>query len=481
MSTQSVTKGGKRGLLLTKPQRKQLAALWPMLPDELHSRLAYWRSVLAPGYADATLTNKISDWRRFALWLRNETDVAFLSLATPDVLIQYFDQHAHLAKATLERRHSSITDLFDILGYDTANNPGKSRELAAHLREIRREGKHAPPRGQVAPLNLDPHIKRILEVLDPDRVSADARTRLVLGLMYDGLLRRQELVNLRVRDLRPAGDAPLGADEADIFIAKSKTDQEPAGAVVYCSRDTARWAADWIDRWGLRPDDFLVCRLDGAGRPEPSTERGIKGQEVVRLIRSAAKRAGFDATDVAKLAGHSPRVGRAQDLAVHGASLLDIQIAGRWKSQAMVYRYVEKIALRRGKNAGVARHQGRSPELNSHSPGDISAAMNDQNLNITLQALQTAKRLRPGIELEQVMILLHLVRTDREVTLAHLIQQLDLAPPTVSKLILGLQGGKDEAPSRRLVESRPRENDLSTKLVQATDAGKAFVEEMIGG
>ena len=480
MSGQALTPAAGKGGFLTTPERKQLAALWPILPDELQGRLVYWRSALADGLAPSTVTNKISDWRQFAIWVREETDLPFLSLATPGVLIRYFDEHTHLAKATLDRRHSSLVDLFDILGYAPKQNPAASRELHAHLRKIRREGRHGPPRGQVAPLNWDEHIERILEALDPDGPPEDARIRLVLGLMYEGLLRRGELVNLRARDLRSADDTPLGEGHAEIFIEKSKTDQERAGAKVYCSQTTARWGAEWIEQWGLQPDHFLICRLDADGRPVPSAESRIPGQDVVNLIRNAAKRAGFKPDHIKRLAGHSPRVGHAQDLAVKGKTLLEIQVAGRWKNGDMVYRYVENIMLSRGAAAELAKERGRSPGLKTPAEDDISGAMNSQNLNITLEALQTAKRLRPSINIEEVMVLLHLVRTGQEVTLQHLVQQLDLAPSTASKLIGGLQGDKDEEPSRRLVESRPRENDLSTKLVQASDAGQAFVEKMVG-
>lgn len=468
---------GRRTYHLTQPEREQLAPLWPLISAEQQPKLAYWRSALADRYAPATIRSKISDWRHFARWFREQPNAVFIDMVGPDDLIRYFDAHPELAKNTLNRRHISLVQLFEILGHP--DNPAKALELEAHLAKIRRDKKHGPPRGQVEPLGWD-RVQQIVAALDPDDSPRDERARLALGLMYDGLLRRSEVTQLRVRDLKPARNTRLGEADAGVLVGRSKTDQEGEGVALYCSQRTAEWAVAWIERLGLGPEHYLLCSLDDAGQLVPSTDRPLPDKEVATLLRRAAKQGGLEPDEVERIAGHSPRVGAAQDMAEKGKTLLQIQIAGRWKSEATVYRYVEKIMLKRGAMAEMARGQGRSPELNSPGNGGTFSAMNIEKINHTLDVLGAARRQRPDISVEEIQILLHLARTGREVTLGHLVQQLDLVPSRTSKAINSLQGGKSASSEERLVESRFPDDDLSTKLVQLTDAGKGFVDEMAG-
>ena len=48
------------------------------------------------------------------------------------------------------------------------------------------------------------------------------------------------------------------------------------------------------------------------------------------------------------MSGHSLRVGSAQSLAAAGASVVEMQQAGRWKSPAMPGQYARKQMARRG-------------------------------------------------------------------------------------------------------------------------------------
>lgn len=59
------------------------------------------------------------------------------------------------------------------------------------------------------------------------------------------------------------------------------------------------------------------------------------------IIKSAAKRAGFDASDIAAFSGHSMRVGAAQDLLKSGFDTAAMMLAGGWKSVNVLARYLE--------------------------------------------------------------------------------------------------------------------------------------------
>ena len=75
--------------------------------------------------------------------------------------------------------------------------------------------------------------------------------------------------------------------------------------------------------------------------------------EVPPTFKRRAAAAGLDAS---RISGHSARVGMAQDLAKAGASLVDLQNAGRWKSPAMPGRYTERQSVKGG---AVARFYQR--------------------------------------------------------------------------------------------------------------------------
>jgi hypothetical protein len=63
---------------------------------------------------------------------------------------------------------------------------------------------------------------------------------------------------------------------------------------------------------------------------------------------------------VERISGHSTRVGAAQDMSAVGLDLAEIMQAGRWATPAMVARYTERIAARRGGAAKLATLQNRA-------------------------------------------------------------------------------------------------------------------------
>ena len=75
---------------------------------------------------------------------------------------------------------------------------------------------------------------------------------------------------------------------------------------------------------------FVNCRIIN---PIPTT--------IKRVIKKAAKNAGFSKADIAAFSGHSMRVGAAQDLLCAGHEALAIMRAGGWKSTNVLARYLE--------------------------------------------------------------------------------------------------------------------------------------------
>lgn len=78
---------------------------------------------------------------------------------------------------------------------------------------------------------------------------------------------------------------------------------------------------------------------------------------------------------VAKLSGHSTRVGGAQDMVAPGLEVTEVMQAGGWKTPTMVVRYSEHLQARRGAAAKLAEKQGRVGE--AANPTAMQSDLND--------------------------------------------------------------------------------------------------------
>jgi integrase len=135
--------------------------------------------------------------------------------------------------------------------------------------------------------------------------------------------------------------------KAAVLVRKSKADQFGHGRLAYLSPETLAHLQRWFKTTNLTTGPIF---------------RGIRGTtlmlnalhpySVARVLKDLAHKAGFDKTLVAKLSGHSMRIGAAQDMAAAGIDLGAIMHAGGWRTPNMVMRYIEHMEV--GKS-GMAR------------------------------------------------------------------------------------------------------------------------------
>ena len=142
--------------------------------------------------------------------------------------------------------------------------------------------------------------------------------------LRDGLLRRSEAAALQWQDLSVEASDGSGR----LHIARSKTDQEARGHVAYLTPDTAA-CLERIKPAGAQPEDRIFA---------------MSARTIANRIKAAAEAAGIEG----RFAGHSGRVGCAQDLAARGAGLTELQVAGRWQSAAMPALYARNQLAGRG-------------------------------------------------------------------------------------------------------------------------------------
>ena len=154
------------------------------------------------------------------------------------------------------------------------------------------------------------------------------RDAALIAVGSDGLLRISEIAALQVDDVEQTEDG-----SGRLTVRSSKTDQEGAGEVLYLGESTVRRVTAWADAAGIASGPLFVrVRKNGLIGTEPLSTVSIR-----RIIRDRCQAAGVQG----RVSGHSLRVGGAQSLAAGGASLVEMQQAGRWQSPNMPGHYAK--------------------------------------------------------------------------------------------------------------------------------------------
>ena len=199
------------------------------------------------------------------------------------------------------------------------------------LRSIRRDSKTKGP-GQVAPLTYN-LVDRICSQADTRNPLAGLRDSAIIRLMSDCLLRVSEVAAVNVGDLK----------DNTLTIRQSKTDQMGEGRVLFVGDETvqvieelkANISRGALFRRVLKNGKTTTARLT----PEAIREIVKKRSQGIRGVKG-------------RVSGHSLRVGSAVSLARGNASLVEMQIDGRWKDSRMPSHYASaEIA----KNSATAR------------------------------------------------------------------------------------------------------------------------------
>ena len=186
----------------------------------------------------------------------------------------------------------------------------------------------------------------------------DLRDIALLTVAYDTLARRSELVALEVSDLTFAEDG-----SGTVLIRRSKTDAEGQGSLRYLAPDTVTTLKRWLFEAGI--SEGRIFRSIQKGE---YVRESLEAGSVPRIFKAMAANAGLPEDIVAKLSGHSARVGAAQDMVAAGLEVTEVMQAGGWKTPAMVARYSEHLQARRGAAAKLAEKQGRAGEAEEGLP-----------------------------------------------------------------------------------------------------------------
>ena len=179
-------------------------------------------------------------------------------------------------------------------------------------------------RGQVAGVRWE-QADRAAAMAERSGGPAGLRDAAIIAVASDALLRVSEISALDVIDVNP--------DEKTVLVRRSKTDQEGEGVLQFLGEPTVARVQAWLLGASLTEGPlFRAVHRSGRVQAERLTDRSLR-----RIVTRWGMAAGVKG----RVSGHSLRVGGAQSLASAGASLVEMQIAGRWRSPAMPGRYAQ--------------------------------------------------------------------------------------------------------------------------------------------
>ncbi len=273
--------------------------------------------------------------------------------------------------ATVKRMVGNIGMLAS--GIAGNKNVCHTKVVRSELKRLRREhGSHHKQAlairqlGEVASMDAAPEpfsIKRMLDVLEPDKSLSMLRGKLILSLCGDTGRRSSEYYLSNFAHLQPG---PNGT--GTFHVDRSKTDQDGNGLVRFVSPRTMRLLAEW--RSARTATGEIVT--DDSPLLRAVHRQGWLGQRLCHVgyqlalratvrraltILSAEHRELISLIDdvVTRISGHSFRVGMVQDLITAGETVASICIEGGWQTASMVMVYGRNIDVRNGACARLSR------------------------------------------------------------------------------------------------------------------------------
>ena len=148
--------------------------------------------------------------------------------------------------------------------------------------------------------------------------------------MSDCLLWISEVVAVNVGDLK----------ETTLTLRSSKTDQEGTGESLYVCGATR----NVLNQYRERADLTRGALFRHIRRGDHIQSNRLNPHSARRIIKKRAIDAGVEGF----ISGHSLRVDSAVSLAQAGATVVDMQVAGRWKSSQMPAHYAKAELAERG-------------------------------------------------------------------------------------------------------------------------------------
>lgn len=253
-------------------------------------------------------------------------------------------------RATLEQYLFAIDQLFQYAGME---NPMKSKAGRMLWKQLQNDHGLDEEQSKKQGLQLE-DLERIMAVVSGDEPSA-VRDRALLLVAYESMTRRSEVAAMKVEKLEFKRDGS-GA----IKLGKTKTDQSGKGARLPLTAEAMSHLDAWLKLANISDGPIwrsVPARWSGK-RP---LLKPLEAREVARILKRRAQQAGLNP---AVFAGHSTRIGAAEDLVADGATDAQVMQAGRWKSSTMVARYTKHL---RDSDNAMMRFRAKRGRLDGES------------------------------------------------------------------------------------------------------------------
>lgn len=294
----------------------------PAVCDLTPEALDYGRAALSPN----TMRAYKADWAEFQDWCAARGRASLP--CSPATVANYASTLADGGKrvSTISRKLAAIRFYHRGAGHDV---PTDNAGVAAILKGIRRTVGVAPR--QKAPATADV-IHQLLARIPRDTLLGK-RDRALLLIGFAGAFRRSELVNIKVEDLT------FNDKGVDVFLGRSKTDQEGKGQSVAILNGKAllpvQRLREWLQAAGIAEGPVFRAM----GRGDRVLPDALTSQSVALVVKRYADAAGLD---VSKLSGHSLRAGFITSAADNRASISRIMEVSRHRDPRSVETYVRR-------------------------------------------------------------------------------------------------------------------------------------------
>ncbi len=276
--------------------------------------------LLEGAYAQSTIDAYYRDFCVFVQWC-DLSRLKPLPCCAADVAAFLDEQSKIKAAATVRRYAVSIGKIHRLLNL---NDPTKSELVRLALRRAHRSAV-APQRQSLGLTRGD--VNAI--VGRRHRSLRHLRDAAMISVGFDGLMRRSEIVALKVSDVELSYE-----DAARIVVRRGKMDQLARGRVVWVTSTSTQVLREWMDE--RDGSQFLFGPVYGGA----VIDRSLNPVSVQRAIKLCLKEIGHDECHC--YTGHALRVGAAQELLKLGRDTAAIMRAGGWKSVSTLARYLEQ-------------------------------------------------------------------------------------------------------------------------------------------
>jgi integrase len=258
--------------------------------------------------------------------------------ASTEVVARYLANHGgSLSPFTLARRLVSIGKAHQAKGWD---NPADSELVRSVLRGIRRV--HGCEQRRVDPL-LREDILAVVDSIPGSLKGARDRALILVG--FASAMRRSELVNLDIADVRFVPEGMV------LRLRRSKTDQEGTGRDIGIPFARSRACpVKALTIWMEQAQIIEGPIFRSVAKGERVHQSAMTGQSVALVVKHYANLVGLDPS---RFSGHSLRAGLITSAAKQGASTWKIRAQSGHKSEAMLSRYIRDGELFIGNAAGA--------------------------------------------------------------------------------------------------------------------------------